>query len=175
MIPDKKKQKSKSRSSISSSQLEIRIPRVQKMEQISNENEKTVKISHLSENEVKQEINLVNNEIKKRLDVCHEKLMKNNELLAKAAESLKSLNFKKLRKQCENSMEIDTADCLQQDEEELKENRELIQKKLDEFRLSEQKTTDEKVDEPAPLQDFSDSLKVIVETFTKITEQISKQ
>lgn len=174
MTSEKKKQKIKNHTS---KPLEIRIPRVQEMQQLPTESERKVKISHLlhAQDEVPPQDPkpVVNDEIKKRLSVCHEKLLKNNEILAKAADSLKTLNLGKLRRQIEDNRILDTAQCLLQDEEELKQNQIQIQKQLDEFRQGKK----EKVAklQPSPLQDLNDSLKDIVETFNKITEQLSKQ
>lgn len=173
MTSEKKKQKIKNHTS---KPLEIRIPRVQEMQQLPTERERKVKISHLlTQKEVPSQDPkpVVNDEIKKRLSVCHEKLLKNNEILAKAADSLKTLNLGKLRRQIEDNRILDTAQCLLQDEEELKQNQIQIQKELDEFRQGKK----EKVvkQQSSPLQDLNDSLKDIVETFNKITEQLSKQ
>lgn len=180
MTSEKKKQKSRDHSSINLTQLEIRIPRVPEMDYISIGNEKKVKFSHLSPREVTQELpnetenaHLQGDEIKERLGACHQKLLKNNELLSKAADSLKQLDLEKLRKQIHESKILDTAQCFLQDEEELKHDRDLIEQQLSDFRKNEKAKRDLKQQQQQqPLQDLNDSLKEIVQTFNKIKHQV---
>lgn len=172
MTTEKKKQKSKTHNSGNSTQLEVRIPRVQQMDDFWNKSERKVKISYLmSHDATTQKTETVqddNDEIKKRLDLCHETLQENNEMLTKAANSLKKLDFKSLRKQLKEGRQIDTAECLLRDEEDLKRNRELLEKQLVDLRRRER-------DKNEVSKNFSDSLNDIVQTFRKVKEQASKQ
>lgn len=183
MATEKKKQKSKHNKHSNSTQLEIRIPRVQQMDESWNENERKIKVSHLiiglDSAEIQHEAQKNPNErqddqIKKRLDMCHEKLQRNNELLSIATNCLKKLDFNDLRKQLQERNEIDTADCLLQDEEDLERNHEALQKQLADFKMTEQ-IKKEASKESRLLYDFNDSLKDIVQNFSKIKEQAFKQ
>lgn len=113
-------------------------------------------------------------EIKRRLDVCHKKLQRNNQLLSRASSSLKNLNIEEMRQQMYRSRVIDTAECLQQDEDELTRHRELLERQLADFRLKQQAKQDMKKEERLQ-QDFDTSLREIIDSFSKMKEQVSKQ
>lgn len=166
--------------------LEIRIPRVQEMESNTELNQKKVKISRLivqadgnedlntaqlKENDAKGEAFMDHNdgeEIGKKLDLCHKKLQESNMLLLTAANSLKELDFNNLRKQILESKEIDTADCLLKDEEELERSYKLLQKRLETIKGSE------KVKEKQESHNIDDSVKDLIETFSTIKERVNQ-
>lgn len=143
------------------------------MDDFWNKSERKVKISYLmSPDTTTQKTENPSDdtdEIKKRLDLCHDTLQENNEMLTKAANSLKKLDFKSLRKQLKDGRHIDTAECLLTDEEDLKRNRELLEKQLVNFKMREQHVKNE------VSKNFNDSLNDIVQTFCKVKEQTTKQ